>query len=236
MLELKALTVAVGGTPIVHDISLTVRPGEAHVLLGPNGSGKSTVLSAIMGLPPYEVVSGDILYDGTSIVALPTDARAKLGLGLAFQRPPPLSGVTVEHFANAIGASDALGRESERLDFNGFGARELGIGFSGGETKRFEVLKLVLQAPDVLLFDEPESGVDLEHVAAVGSAVNRLLQKPGRNGRARSALLITHTGIILDHIAAKVGHIMVEGRIVHSGPPGAVFQHIQHNGYVAPAA
>ena len=235
-LELRNLSVAVGETQILHDVSLTVPPGEAHVFLGPNGSGKSTVLSAIMGLPPFEVTGGDVLYDGASLAGMTPDARAGLGLGLAFQRPPALPGVTVEDFAEALQASGALAKEAPALDLAGFATRDLNVGFSGGEIKRFEVLKLFLQAPDVLLFDEPESGVDLEHVAAVGAAVTRLLSAPGRSGRSRSALLITHTGVILDHIEADMAHIMAGGRIVHSGPPRALFAHIQKNGYIAPAA
>ena len=235
-LELRNVRVAVGETPILHDVSLTVPPGEAHVLLGPNGSGKSTVLSAIMGLPPFEVTGGEILYDGAALAEMSPDARAGLGLGMAFQRPPELPGVTVEDFAEALGASGTLETEAPALDLEGFGKRDLNVGFSGGEIKRFEVLKLFLQSPDFLLFDEPESGVDLEHVAAVGAAVTRLLATRGRGGRARSALLITHTGVILDHIDADMAHIMAGGRIVHSGPPRTLFAHIQKNGYVAPAA
>ncbi|MEM8824332.1 MAG: ATP-binding cassette domain-containing protein [Pseudomonadota bacterium] len=235
-LELRDLSVGVGDATILHDISLRVPPGEAHVLLGPNGSGKSTVLSAIMGLPPFEVTGGDITYDGASLVGRPPDERAAKGLGMAFQRPPELPGVTVRDFAAALGAEEALQREASELDLAAFAERDLNVGFSGGEIKRFEVLKLFLQGPDLLLFDEPESGVDLEHIAAVGAAVTRLLKTPGRDGRQRSALLITHTGVILDHIDADKAHIMAGGRILHSGPPRALFQHIQRNGYVAPAA
>lgn len=118
-LELKSLSVAVGDTPILHDVSLSVPPGEAHVLLGPNGSGKSTVLASIMGLPPYKVTGGDILYDGASLTAMTPDARAGLGLGMAFQRPPELAGVTVEDFAEALGATGALAEEAPALDLAG---------------------------------------------------------------------------------------------------------------------
>lgn len=235
MLELRSVSVAVGQRLILKDVNLTVNPGEVHVLLGPNGSGKSSILAAIMGLPPFEVTAGQILYDGRDIASLSIDERARLGLGLAFQHPPDIDGVTVAEFAAALDASDALATEAEALNMSAFPERDLIVGFSGGEIKRWEVLKLFLQAPDVLLFDEPESGVDLEHIAAVGAAVDRLVSQPASDGTKRAALLITHTGLILEHVSADHGHIINDGQIIHSGTPQDLFRHIQRFGYVAPA-
>ena len=236
MLELRNVSISVAGKSILHSINLKVLPGEAHVLLGPNGSGKSSILSAIMGLAPFEVTEGEILYRGQNVIELDVDERARAGLGMAFQRPPRLDGVTVSEFANALGAPDRLVEHAAALNMHDFAERDLMVGFSGGETKRWEVLKLFLQSPDLLLFDEPESGVDLEHIAAVGAAVNALVSKPARDGSRRSALVITHTGLILEHVNADQGHILNAGRIIHSGPPKALFEHIQKAGYAAPAA
>lgn len=236
MLELRNVSVAVGQKPILRGIDLTVNPGEVHVLLGPNGSGKSSILAAIMGLPPFEVTTGQILYNGEDIASLSIDERARLGLGLAFQHPPDIDGVTVAEFAAALDASDALAKEAEALNMSAFPERDLIVGFSGGEIKRWEVLKLFMQAPDLLLFDEPESGVDLEHIAAVGAAVDRLVSQPASDGTQRAALLITHTGLILEHVSADHGHIINDGRIIHNGAPQDLFRHIQRSGYVAPDA
>ena len=236
MLELRNISVSAGDKPILHDVSLTVNAGEVHVLLGPNGSGKSSILAAIMGLAPFEVTGGEILYRGQNIGGLDIDERARTGLGMAFQRPPAIEGVSVAEFAAALDAGEALAAEAGALNMGDFAERDVIVGFSGGEIKRWEVLKLFLQAPDFLLFDEPESGVDLEHIAAVGAAVNKLVSEPARDGSKRGALLITHTGLILEHVRADKGHILSGGRIVHSGAPKALFQHIQKAGYVAPAA
>ena len=236
MLELQNVSVSVGGQTILHDISLTVGAGETHVLLGPNGSGKSSILSAVMGLPPFEVTAGEIRFRGEDINKLSVDERARLGLGLAFQRPPALEGVSVAEFAAALGAGDRLAASVEALDMAGFESRDLIVGFSGGEIKRWEVMKLVLQQPDFLLFDEPESGVDLEHIAAVGAAIDQLVSGSAQDGSKRGALVITHTGLILEHVRADKGHILSEGRIIHSGDPKALFEHVQRAGYVAPAA
>lgn len=233
MLTLTRVNVSASGTPIVHDVDLTVGAGELHVLMGPNGSGKSSLLGAIMGLPSYAVTAGDIVFDGQSVLGLSASARARLGIGLAFQRPPAVEGVTVGEFARALGAAEELAREAEALDLADFRDRGLGVGFSGGETKRWEVLKLVLQKPQLLLFDEPESGVDLEHVAAVGAAINRLMAAPGSNGLPRAGLVITHTGLILDHVRADRSHIVVDGRIIHSGEPRALLRQVQSGGYAA---
>ena len=236
MLELRDLSVSVGDKAILHDVTLAVNAGEVHVLLGPNGSGKSSILAAIMGLPPFDITKGEILYRGQDLSGLSIDERARAGLGMAFQRPPTLEGVSIAEFAAALDAGEALAAEAGALNMAGFTERDLIVGFSGGEIKRWEVLKLFLQEPDFLLFDEPESGVDLEHIAAVGAAVNKLVSQQARDGSKRGALLITHTGLILEHVRADKGHILSGGRLIHSGDPKALFQHIQKAGYVAPAA
>src|SRR3546814_7382420 len=101
------------------------------VLFGPNGSGKSSLLATIMGLAPYRVTSGEIWFKGQRIDALPVDKRAQMGLGMSFQRPPALEGVTVEAFTAAIGSSALLESEASALDFNGFAERDVNAGFSG---------------------------------------------------------------------------------------------------------
>ncbi|MEM6461009.1 MAG: ATP-binding cassette domain-containing protein [Pseudomonadota bacterium] len=234
MLEIRNLSVEIAQTRILNDIDLTVRAGELHVLLGPNGSGKSSLLAAVMGMPPYEVADGDIIFDGVTLNDLDIQARAELGLGMAFQRPPSLSGVTISSFANALGASAVLEREAAALDLADFVTRDMNVGFSGGEIKRWEVLKLILQDPRLLLFDEPESGVDLEHVIAIGEAIRRIVRAPDSKGRQRAGLVITHTGLILNHVDADMAHVMKDGRIIHSGDPIEIFNHIQANGYTVP--
>ncbi|PIE09085.1 MAG: ABC transporter ATP-binding protein [Rhodobacterales bacterium] len=233
-LELRDLCVEVGGKTVVSDLSLRVMPGETHVLLGPNGSGKSSLLAAIMGLPPWKVVSGSILVDGEDIRGLDLRARAEAGIGMAFQRPPSLDGVTVTAFAQSLGADARLAEAAAKLDLQDFISRDMNVGFSGGEIKRWEVLKLVLQDPRVMLFDEPESGVDLEHVRAIGQAIREMVNTPDGQGRPRAGLVITHTGLILSHVDAARAHILKEGKLVHSGDPMALFTHIQTRGYTVP--
>lgn len=222
-----------GAVTVCHDVNLVVPAGEIHVLFGPNGSGKSSLLSAIMGIPPFEVTSGEIWFGGQRIDRLPIDERARLGLGMSFQRPPSLSGVSVRHLAEALDATTSLGAEATALDLADFVDRDINSGFSGGEIKRWEILKLFLQQPYLCLFDEPESGVDLEHIAAVADAISRLV-RPSSGERSRSALIITHTGFVLDYITSDVGHLLIDGRIVDSGDASTMFAHIKRHGYRPP--
>ena len=95
MLKIKDLSVAVEGKEIIHDINLTIKNGETHVLFGPNGAGKSTLLMAIMGFPKYKVTGGSISFKGKDITGLTVDERARLGIGMSFQRPPVVRGVKI---------------------------------------------------------------------------------------------------------------------------------------------
>lgn len=236
LLDVRGVTVEVAGRAVLHDVSLSIMPGEIHVLLGPNGSGKSSLLSAIMGLPPWEIVSGEILVGGENIAGWSIADRARHGIGLAYQRPPSLEGVSLTAFAAALGVASELEAEAGALDLAAFTGRDMNVGFSGGEIKRWEVLKLILQDPRLMLFDEPESGVDLEHVQAIGQAIRRAVSAPDSEGRARAGLVITHTGLILSHVDAARAHILSDGQLVHTGDPHAIFTHIQAHGYTVPSA
>ncbi|MDX8350698.1 ABC transporter ATP-binding protein [Cognatiyoonia sp. IB215446] len=236
MLEIRDLTVGIGDATILENVNLTLPEGELHVLLGPNGSGKSSLLATIMGLPPFAIHAGEIFFHGSPIQDLDLHERARLGIGLAYQRPPSIDGVSLHGFAQALGADDQLVAHAKALDLSDFLDRDMNVGFSGGEIKRWEVLKLMLQDPRLLMFDEPESGVDLEHVIDVGEAIARVVRAPDRDGRTCSGLVITHTGLILNHVKADRAHIIKDGRILHSGDPQTLFAHVQTGGYTVPAA
>ncbi len=236
-LRVKNLSVGVEQQEIVRGVDLSVEESELHVLLGANGCGKSSLLSAIMGLPPFELTTGEIYYRGRRIDNLAVNERADLGIGMTFQRPPVLDGITVSEFAERLLNNNDYLQELKRLDLEKLLYRDVNAGFSGGEIKRWEILKVFLQDPQLLLFDEPESGVDLEHIKAIGEAISRLMQSKkviDQREVGRSALVITHTGLILNYIKADIAHMMVNGEIVYSGDPARVFNHIKEKGYVIP--
>src|SRR4030042_5987854 len=92
MLQIKDLSVEIEGKQILHDINLSIGAGETHALFGPNGGGKTTLLMAIMGFPRYKVTKGQIIFKGQDITGLSLDERARLGIGMSFQRPPVVRG------------------------------------------------------------------------------------------------------------------------------------------------
>jgi Fe-S cluster assembly ATP-binding protein len=207
--------------------------GETHILFGKNGSGKSSLLMTVMGFERYQVKQGSILFLGQEITHLPTYERARLGLGLSFQRPPTIRGVKTADLLRVCSRGTIAPEVLAGLyDFTAFLDREVNYGFSGGEIKRSELLQLLAQNPKMVLLDEPESGVDLENLQVVGDIIGHLLQKERRRGhRDKSGLIITHTGFIMDYVNADSGYIMLEGRLLCSGNPREILQDIKKFGY-----
>lgn len=232
ILTISGLHVSASGKPVIKGTDLTIKKGEVHVLFGPNGSGKSTLLSAVMALPGYTVTQGSITVMGRDVHAMATDEIARLGVGLSFQHPPSVSGVTMEAFLAAVNRTRDLETEIGELGMESFLFRDLNVGFSGGELKRAEILKLYAQDPDLLLIDEPESGVDIENIAVIARALNKMLHTglPGMH-RKKSALIITHTGHILERVPADVGHVFIDGRIVYTGDPDMIMATIRTRGF-----
>src|SRR2546425_12762509 len=97
-LEVRGLHATVEGKEILKGVDLEVPQGEVHALMGPNGSGKSTLAYTVMGHPKYQVTEGSIVFDGQELIGLTADARARLGLFLAFQYPTAIPGVTTVNF------------------------------------------------------------------------------------------------------------------------------------------
>jgi Fe-S cluster assembly ATP-binding protein len=236
MLAVRNLHVEVGGVEILHGIDLDVKYGETSVLFGPNGSGKSTLLMALMGFPKYRVTRGNIIFKGSDITGLSVDERARMGVGISFQRPPVVRGVKTRDMVAACLRRDAVGSEvrdmanaAGMLDFLD---RDVNHGFSGGEIKRSELLQLLAQNPEFILLDEPESGVDLVNIALIGDLINSLLQKDVRiRERSHSGLIITHTGHILDYVSARTGYVMIDGRLSCGGDPHEILTTIKQCGY-----
>lgn len=232
VLEIKDLHVSVENKEIIKGMNLSVGKGEIHVIFGPNGSGKSTLLNAILKLPGYSINTGSIKIKSKNIQDMTTDQIANLGIGMSFQHPPKIKGVTLRNFLNTINRSEDLDDEIQALNMEKFLERELNVGFSGGELKRAEVLKLYAQNPDLLLIDEPESGVDIENISVISKAINKILQKErAKKLRERSAIIITHTGHILNYIDADIGHIFMDGKIVYTGKPKSIMEDIKKYGF-----
>lgn len=232
MLEIENLTVSIGDKQLLKDVSLSIAEGETRMLFGENGSGKTSLLMAIMGLGDYKVEAGRIVFKGEDITRLPADERARRGIGIMFQRPPTIRGLKVAEMLELIKRDGRDPEEVARsLNFDEFLNRDINLGFSGGEIKRAELLQLMVQDPDLVLLDEPESGVDLVNISLIGNAIRQLLQKDVHKNRHKSGLIITHSGYILDYVEADKGCVLVNETIWCTGNPHEILDGIRRRGY-----
>ncbi|HEY8732104.1 MAG TPA: Fe-S cluster assembly ATPase SufC [Candidatus Limnocylindria bacterium] len=230
-LEIKDLHVSVDDKEILKGIDLVVRSGEAHAIMGPNGSGKSTLSLAIMGHPRYRVTKGSVVLDGSDILSLPVDERARRGLFLAFQYPSVIPGVSVANFLRtAINARRAtpgvekkndlpipqfrklLAEKMKQLEVpDDFLKRAVNDGFSGGEKKRLETLQMHMFSPTFAILDETDSGLDIDALKTIATGIESL------RGPDIGILLITHYERILRYVLPDFVHVLVDGRIVRTG-------------------
>jgi len=231
VLRIENLCVSVDEKLILKGVNLAVRQGEIHALMGPNGSGKSTLAYALMGHPKYEITDGSISIDGTNLAELEPDARARLGLFLAFQYPVTIPGVKVADFLRhaVTNVRNPVRKEGEGLipmrDFRKelrsrmeelgieqeFARRYLNEGFSGGEKKRMEILQLAMLRPKFAILDETDSGLDSDAVRFVSEAISRLA------GPDMAIVIITHHERLLEFNIPQQTHVMLAGRIVENG-------------------
>jgi Fe-S cluster assembly ATP-binding protein len=234
MLDIEDLHVEIGGREVLHDINLHIGEGETHVLMGPNGSGKTTLLRTIMGFSGLTITEGKIIFRGKDVTRLPIHERAGMGMGMLYQRPPTIAGLKLGKLLEVTskGESKQVEDFAKYLNMDSFLGRAINEGFSGGEIKRSEVLQLMVQNPDFVMLDEPESGVDLENITLIGSAIARLLEKDVHIvNRKKSGLVITHTGYILDYLDADFGHVMCDGAFRCHGNPREILRVIKTSGY-----
>lgn len=224
-LEIKNLNVKVEGKEIIRSLNLTIEQGKIHAIMGPNGSGKSTLANVIMGNPKYEA-SGKIIFKGQNLLDLPTNERSKLGIYLAFQYPIEIQGVSFLTFmwaAYKARFSDPKIKSiiefkkylEEKLALLGldksFGARDMNLGFSGGEKKRAEIVQMIILEPAIAILDETDSGLDIDSLKVVSESINNM-----KNPNV-GLLIITHYQRILSYIHPDIVNVMYQGNIIESG-------------------
>ena len=227
-LNITNLNVSIEGKKILNDFNLNINKGEVHAIMGPNGSGKSTLANVLAGNEDYEVNSGKIIYKDKNLINLNIEERALEGIFVAFQYPVEIPGVNITPFLQASLNSKLKFKKKDELDSLSFAkllrnnAKELGIssdmlkrsintGFSGGEKKRYEILQMSVLNPEFTIFDETDSGLDVDALRIVTEGINRF--KNDEN----SFLIITHYQKLLDYIHPDYVHVMRNGKIVKSG-------------------
>ena len=241
LLQVRELDVSIDGNlPILHDISLSIKPGETHVLMGPNGAGKSTLGYTLMGNPHYVVTKGGIVFDGNDITREDPDKRAKAGIFLSFQNPLEVPGISLGSFlrnatrelsgqpVKLLAFQKRLNAVLKTLDMDGvYADRDLNVGFSGGEKKKAEILQLLMLAPKLAILDETDSGLDVDAVRTVSRGIEEYQKQ--NDG---ALLIITHATKILESLHVDYAHVMVNGTIVETGD-GSLVEKINREGFEA---
>ena len=231
MLEIQNLCFSIedsrGKTEILRNINLTLKDGTFAVLTGPNGGGKTTLAKAVMGL--VQPTSGKILWNGTDITHLSITERARLGVSYAFQQPPRFKGMTVRDLLSLAAGKETLTRGEECQYLNRVGLcagdyihREVDTSLSGGEVKRIEIATLLARQADLMIFDEPEAGIDLWSFARLTDTFHTLHMQ-----NAATLLVISHQERILS-LADEIVMI-ADGVITAHGPKDEIFPTILAN-------
>lgn len=239
MLEIKNLTIKIENKIVLDKFNLTINDGEVHVIMGPNGVGKSSLTKVIMNDPNYEVIKGDIIYNGESILNFSTDERARKGIFLAMQNPLEIDGVTNFDFlrtalsskemknVNLYSFIKKLDEAKEDLKMpDEMVHRSVNKGFSGGEKKKNEILQMKMLNPSFIMLDEIDSGVDVDALKIVGDNLNNYKKE----NKDSSYLIITHYTHLLKYVKPDVVHVLKNGKIVKTGNYELAKQ-IEDNGF-----
>ncbi len=233
LLSVRDLTASADGKTILTDIDFAADVGETHVIMGPNGAGKSTLGHVIMGNPAFETPKGSITFDGDDITELAPDKRSHAGIFLSFQAPVEIPGVPVSSFLRALsdGREHLAGMKGKQfrkhvrelaasLEMDpSYLDRELGVGFSGGEKKKLEMLQLLLLQPKLAILDETDSGLDVDALGVVSHAIDAY-----RSAGDGTLVIITHNTRILEHLDVDRVHVLVRGCIVDEGDASLIDQ------------
>ena len=228
ILEIKNLQACINENKILKSLNLTINKGEIHAIMGPNGSGKSTFSKVLAGHPAYDVLDGEILFKGKSIIDVEPEERSHLGLFLAFQYPIEIPGVSNEDFlrlaynakqvflekpeVDPIEFFSIITQKLELVDMSPtFLSRNVNEGFSGGEKKRNEILQMILLDSDVSILDETDSGLDIDALKIISKGINTFMNED------KAIILITHYQRLLDYVQPHYVHVMQNGKIIKTG-------------------
>src|SRR5687767_9337410 len=241
LLEVKDLHAGINGKEILTGLNLQVSKGEVHAIMGPNGSGKSTLSKVLAGHPSYEVISGEVLYEGNNLLDLEPDERARAGVFMAFQYPVEVPGVSNSQFLrlaynekmkhvgeeelDPLEFNDYLKEKAKIVDMDPqFFKRSVNEGFSGGEKKRNEILQMAVLQPKLAVLDETDSGLDIDALRIVAEGVNTL-KRPDN-----ATIVVTHYQRLLNYIVPDYVHVLAQGRIVKSGGKELAYE-LEEKGY-----
>jgi Fe-S cluster assembly ATP-binding protein len=207
ILKIKNLNVTANDQLIIKNLSLTIKPGELVALMGANGAGKSTLVRVLLGDEAYQIKSGEITFQKKDLLSLTPEERAKLGLAFVWQQSPVIKGVELFTLLNLIQEIHDGDYDYQLADPLLF--REVNAGFSGGEKKIAELVQVLNQNPRLLIIDELDSGLDIENLQSVLTALKKEIKK-----RNMALLIITHSGAVLEEIKPQRIAIIRHGELI----------------------
>lgn len=230
MLELKNIVwKAPDGKTVLDGLDLTIPTGKLVVITGPNGSGKTTLAKLIAGIDIPD--NGQMLLDGEDITSLDITERAKKGISYAFQQPVRFKGITVRQLIG-IAAGHEIDEPglcrilaSVGLCARDYIDREVNATLSGGEIKRIEIATLIARDTRLMVFDEPEAGIDLWSFKNLIGVFDKLHQRGDM-----TLVIISHQERIL-RIADEIV-LIADGRVKASGAPDEMMTHVFTSGSV----
>ncbi|CAN0325276.1 unnamed protein product [Ascophyllum nodosum] len=229
LLEIRNLHANINDNKILKGVNLSIYEGEVHAIMGINGSGKSTLSKVIAGHPSYNIIKGEILFQGKNISDLDPDLRSHLGLFLAFQYPVEIAGLDNQEFLEAIYNAKRLSMNLPKVNplffyellrkklkmvklDESFISRNVNEGFSGGEKKRNEILQFALLDSQLGILDETDSGLDIDALKSISETINTIIKTENK-----SIILITHYKRLLEYIKPDFIHVMDDGQIIKTG-------------------
>lgn len=226
ILEIENVSLSINNKKILNEITTSIWEGHVHAIVGPNGAGKSTLASAIMGLENYRQFSGNIYFKGELINELSIDERARKGISFGWQEPARYEGLTVQDFllASQTDKDKELAKttlDKVGLDPDDYLNRNVDETLSGGERKQIELASILIMDPDLIMLDEPDSGIDVGTLKKMFEVIKELKEK------GTTVLLITHSLEVLKQ--SEHAFLMCHGEIIRKAVSEKIIPYFENN-------
>jgi len=224
ILEIDKVSLRLGGKQILNKVTMDIWEGHVHAIVGPNGAGKSTLASVIMGLEGYRDIQGKIRLKNKDITSLSIDERARQGITLGWQEPARYEGLSVRSFLQAASSKKKVDFENYLmqvgLSCDEYLDRAVDKTLSGGERKKIELASILAMDPDVIMLDEPDSGIDVGTLEKMFEVIKELKKK------GTTVIFITHSLAVLRQ--ADHAFLMCHGEIIEKNTADKIIPYFEN--------